>query len=61
MLDYNPTSHGYRYYIIVISAGTEILKNLPENTKNSQVFKYFCTHTNNDYIIPIPMGSRIVA
>jgi hypothetical protein len=27
MLDYNPTSHGYEYYVIIISAGIKILKN----------------------------------
>ena len=61
MLGYNLTFHGYKYYVIFISVGTKIPKNPWENAQNSRVFEYFYTHTNENYIIFVPIESKIVA
>ena len=41
MLGYNLTSHRYRYYVIVISAGIKILKNPQEMCKIHGFFSIF--------------------
>ena len=61
MLGYNLTLYGYKYYVIFISVGTKIPKNPRENVQNSRVFEYFYTHTNENYIIFVPIESKIAA